>query len=34
MNGQRLTPNVPYRLRAGDSFYVGDPANVLRVELG
>lgn len=34
MNGQRLTPNVPCRLRAGDSFYVGDPANVLRVELG
>lgn len=34
MNGQRLTPNAPCRLRAGDSFYVGDPVNVLRVELG
>ena len=34
MSGQRLTPNTPCHLRAGDSFYVGDPANVLRVELG
>ncbi len=34
MNGQRINPNVPYRLKSGDSFYLGDPANVLRVELG
>lgn len=33
MNGQRLEPNVPYRLRAGESFYVGDRVNVLRVEV-
>lgn len=33
MNGQRLQPNVPYRCRAGESFYVGEKANVLRVEM-
>ncbi|MBR6328786.1 MAG: trypsin-like peptidase domain-containing protein [Lachnospiraceae bacterium] len=34
MNGQKLTPNVPYRLKAGDGFYVGTQANSFRVELG
>ena len=34
MNGQRLQPNVPCRLKVGDSFYVGDRANVIRLELG
>lgn len=33
MNGQRLQPNVPYRCRAGESFYVGEKMNVLRVEV-
>ena len=33
INGHKLTPNSGYRLRSGDSFYVGDPGNVLRVEL-
>ncbi len=33
-DGQKLTPGVPYRLRAGDSFYLGEPANTLRVEMG
>lgn len=30
--GQRLAPHTPIRLRSGDSFYVGDRANILRVE--
>ncbi|MBR1471399.1 MAG: trypsin-like peptidase domain-containing protein [Lachnospiraceae bacterium] len=34
MNGQKLNANVPFRLKAGESFYVGDKANVIRVELG
>ena len=34
MNGQKLNANVPYHLKSGESFYVGDPANVIRVELG
>ena len=34
MNGQRLQPNVPCKLKVGDSFYVGDRANVIRLELG
>ena len=34
MNGQRLQPNVPYRLKAGESFCVGDQANVITVEVG
>ena len=34
MSGQKLNPNVPYHVKAGDSFYVGDKQNVLRVELG
>lgn len=33
VNGQRLQPNVAYRLKDGESFYVGDKANVLRVEV-
>lgn len=33
-NGQKLSANTPYRLKAGDSFYVGDKANVLRMEIG
>lgn len=34
IGGQKLDANVPYRLNPGDSFYVGDKANVIRVELG
>ncbi|MBR5421892.1 MAG: trypsin-like peptidase domain-containing protein [Lachnospiraceae bacterium] len=34
MNGQKLNANVPYHLKSGESFYVGDPANVIKVELG
>ena len=33
-NGQKLTPNVPYHLKAGDGFYCGVQANSFRVELG
>ncbi len=33
-NGQKLNPNVPYHLKAGDGFYLGDKANAFRVELG
>lgn len=33
MNGQRLQANVPYHLKAGESFCVGDQANVIQVEL-
>lgn len=32
-NGQKLNPGVPYYLRAGDSFYLGDRANEIRTEL-
>ena len=32
-NGTRLNPNVPYRMKSGESFYVGDKSNVIRVEL-
>jgi hypothetical protein len=34
LNGQRLQPNVPYHLKAGEGVYVGDKANVIQVELG
>ena len=34
LNGQKLNPNVPYRLKSGDGFYVGTNANSFRVELG
>ena len=33
-NGQRVTPGVPTRLRPGDTFYLGERDNALRVELG
>lgn len=33
MNGRRLPPNVPCRLMPGDSFYVGESVNVIRVEV-
>ena len=32
-NGQRLTPNMATHLKAGDSFYLGEPSNMLRVDL-
>lgn len=32
-NGQKLPPNTPYHLSAGDSFYLGENMNALRVEL-
>lgn len=32
-NGQKLQPNVPYRCRAGETIYVGEPSNALRMEL-
>lgn len=31
--GQKLTPGVAYRLRAGDRFYLGEPSNMLTLEL-
>lgn len=31
-NGTRLTPNMPYRLQSGDSFYLGSADNTLRLE--
>ena len=34
MSGQKLNANVPYRLNPGQSFYVGDRENAIRVELG
>lgn len=33
ISGQKLTPNSPVALRAGDCFYVGDKANMCRVEV-
>lgn len=33
-NGQKLTPGVAARLRPGDTFYLGERDNALRVELG
>ncbi|MBR5968778.1 MAG: trypsin-like peptidase domain-containing protein [Lachnospiraceae bacterium] len=33
MSGQKLNANVPYRLKAGETFYVGDKANSFRVEI-
>lgn len=32
-NGQKLTPNMPYRLRAGDQFYLGEPQNKLQLSM-
>ena len=33
MSGQKMTPNVPYRMRAGDKFYLADQNNVIALEL-
>ena len=33
-NGQKLTPNMAYRLRSGDQFYLGEAANLLQVDMG
>ncbi len=33
LSGQKLTPNVPYHVSAGEQFYLGDDSNMLRVEL-
>lgn len=33
LSGQKLTPNTPVAVKAGDSFYVGDKANVCRLEV-
>ncbi|MCQ4022114.1 MULTISPECIES: trypsin-like peptidase domain-containing protein [unclassified Ruminococcus] len=33
-SGARLTPAVPYRLRSGDKFYLGEVGNMIAVELG
>ena len=30
-NGQKLTPNMAYRLRSGDQFYLGENGNMLQV---
>ena len=32
-SGQKLTPGVPVHLRPGESFYLGERTNMLRVEL-
>lgn len=32
-NGQKLAPLADYRLKSGDSFYLGDSNNMLRVDL-
>ena len=32
-SGQKLSPNTPYHLSAGDTFYLGENINSLRVEL-
>ena len=34
LGGQKLNANMPYRLKPGESFYVGDKANLIRAELG
>lgn len=33
MSGQKMTPNTPYRMRAGDRFYLADQNNVIVLEL-
>ena len=33
MTGQKLTPYVQYRLRNGDSFYLADMSNMMRLEV-
>ena len=32
-NGQKLTPNMAYRLRSGDQFYLGERSNMLQVSV-
>lgn len=32
-NGKKLEANVPYHLKSGESFYVGEPSNMLSVEV-
>lgn len=32
-NGQRLTPQTPYYMKPGESFYLGDRSNEIRTEL-
>lgn len=32
-NGQKIAPNTPIKLKPGETFYVGDKANVISVEL-
>ena len=33
VNGTKLVAGMAYRLKSGDSFYLGDRANMMRVEL-
>lgn len=33
MSGQRMQPNMPYRLRAGDRFYLGEQGNVISLNM-
>lgn len=33
-NGEKLTPNKQYYLKPGDGFFVGDSANMFKVEMG
>ena len=33
-NGEKLTPNKQYYLKPGDGFFVGDRANMFKVEMG
>ena len=33
-SGQKLTPNMAYRLRSGDQFYLGEAGNLLQVDVG
>lgn len=32
-NGQKLSPNLPYHLRSGDQFYLGERANMVQVSV-
>ena len=32
-SGQRLTPNMAYRIRSGDQFYLGEAGNLLQVDV-
>lgn len=33
ITGQKMAPNVPYRMRAGDKFYLADQNNMIALEL-